>query len=97
MKLAKGVPALIMNSGLMQVMAFLEEKGAKPSQRHCRDLAAHLRAWLHQQFPAVPADFAGCMEALMTAEPRAYQAITTESFAWLRWLKQMTAAAEAGV
>ena len=96
MKLAKGLPALIMNSGLMQVMAFLHEKGEKPSQRHCRDLADHLRHWLHGRFPGVRADFSGFMVDLMSAEPRTFQAITAEAFAWLRWVRQMAAAAQAG-
>jgi CRISPR-associated protein Cmr5 len=98
MKLAKGLPALIMNSGLMQVMAFLHAKGAKPSQRHCEDLARHLRSWLQRRFPKVISDdqFDSFMESLMNAEPRTYQHITAEAFAWLRWLRQMAAAARAG-
>jgi CRISPR-associated protein Cmr5 len=98
MKLAKGLPALIMNSGLMQVMAFLHEKGDKPSQRHCKDLARHLRSWLQGRFPKnIDADqFEPFMDALMKADPRTYQHITAEAFAWLRWLRQMAAAARAG-
>lgn len=97
-KLAKGLPALIMNSGLMQVLAFLEEKGSNESQRHCRDLAQHLRGWLQQRFDRVipSAAFSPFMEALMQAEPRTYQAITAEAFAWLRWMRQMAPAARAG-
>lgn len=93
-KLAKGLPALIMNSGLMQVMAFLHEKGSKDSQRHCRILAEHLRQWLHQRFE-VPGDFAGFMQALMNARPATYQQITAEAYAWLRWMRQMAAAVNA--
>lgn len=98
MKLAKGLPALIMNSGLMQVMAFLHEKGSKSSQRHCEDLARHLRSWLQQRFPdAIQSNqFEDFMNALINAEPRVYQSITAEAFAWLRWLRQMAAAARAG-
>jgi CRISPR-associated protein Cmr5 len=98
MKLAKGLPALIMNSGLMQVMAFLHEKGAKPSQLHCEDLARHLRAWLKERFPKLIKNdqFEPFMEALMNADPRTYQQVTAEAFAWLRWLRQMAAAARAG-
>lgn len=96
--LAKGVPALIMNSGLMQVMAFLHEKGGKESQRHCRDLGQDLRTWLSTQFPRqVPsANFSDFMDAMLAAEPRVYQDVTAESFAWLRWVRQMAAAARAG-
>ena len=42
---AKGLPALIMNSGLMQVLAFCHEKGKAQG-----DVAADLRAWLAGQF-----------------------------------------------
>jgi CRISPR-associated protein Cmr5 len=96
--LAKGVPALIMNSGLMQVMAFLHEKGGKNKQSHCRDLGDHLRDWLRRQFPqALPnAEFGIFMEALMKAEPRNFQHITAEAFAWLRWARQMAPAARVG-
>jgi CRISPR-associated protein Cmr5 len=100
MKLAKGLPALIMNSGLMQVMAFLHEKGQKESQRHCAILGQHLRAWLHGRFDKggviQGADFETFMESLLRIEdPRNYQAITTEAFAWLKWLRQMAAARQA--
>jgi CRISPR-associated protein Cmr5 len=89
--LAKGLPALIMNSGLLQVMAFLEEKGAK--QQHCSVVAGDMRAWLHRRFPEAPEDFPGFMKFLMTtADSRKFQAITAESLAWLRWLRQLAAA-----
>lgn len=87
---AKGLPALIMNSGLMQVLAFCHEKGKAPAL-----VAEHLRAWLAGQFPKTFAkgnDFAPFMEALMRATPSDYQAINAEAFAWLKWLRQMAAA-----
>ncbi|WP_126443808.1 type III-B CRISPR module-associated protein Cmr5 [Sulfuricystis multivorans] len=83
---AKGLPALIMNSGLMQVMAFLHDKGG----RH-ETLAQHLRDWLHQQC-GTPSDFEGFMQHLMQADARRFQMITSEAFAWLKWLRQMASA-----
>jgi CRISPR-associated protein Cmr5 len=85
--LAKGLPALIMNSGLLQVMAFLKEKGS-----HCSVLGGHLRAWLHTRFRDVPEPFDGFMTAMMKADSRKVQAVTAESLAWLRWLRQLAAA-----
>ena len=86
--ITKGLPALIMNSGLMQVMAFTQQKGGKHEQ-----VASHLRHWLASRFPQlIKADFAGFMQALMTAEPQDYQAINAEAFAWLKWLRQMASA-----
>lgn len=95
--LAKGLPALIMNSGLMQVLAFLHEKGSKPSQQHCQVLGDHLRAWLSGRFPKeLPqAEFASFMQSLMKAEPRSFQAVTMEAFAWLRWVRQLAPAVRA--
>ena len=87
---AKGLPALIMNSGLMQVLAFCHEKGKAQA-----DVAEHLRAWLVGRFPGVfkqGADFSAFMQALMQASPADYQAINAEAFAWLKWLRQMAAA-----
>jgi CRISPR-associated protein Cmr5 len=90
--LAKGLPAQIMNSGLLQVMAFLQEKGLKERQQHCSVVGGDMRAWLHTRFQDVPVQFEGFMEALMKADSRKFQAITVESLAWLRWLRQLAAA-----
>ncbi len=83
---AKGLPALIMNSGLMQVMAFLRGKGGRHDA-----LGGHLRDWLHQQC-GTPREFAAFMEHLLEAKPHEFQRITAEAFAWLKWLRQMAAA-----
>lgn len=87
--IAKGLPALIMNSGLMQVLAFCHEKGKANEQ-----VATHLRTWLNQRFNSVARDpgFEAFMQALLQANPAYYQAITTEAYAWLRWMRQMASA-----
>ncbi|MCS7314662.1 MAG: type III-B CRISPR module-associated protein Cmr5 [Bryobacterales bacterium] len=87
---AKGLPALIMNSGLMQVLAFCHQKADENEV-----IAADLRDWLATRFPSVfrgGKDFERFMEALMATDPRDYQAITAEALAWLKWLRQMAAA-----
>ncbi len=96
--LAKALPALIMNSGLMQVVAFLHEKSLdkktgkpKPDDHHTW-VEDHLRASLHQRFGDVPMDFDGFMKKLMGVDSLRFQAITAEAFAWLKWLRQMAAA-----
>lgn len=88
--LAKGLPALLMNSGLLQVMAFLEEKKGRHGE-----LARHLRQWLHQRFD-LAVEFPAFMDELMRAEPTRYRQVTSEAFAWLRWLRQMAPARSAG-
>lgn len=101
-KLAKGVPALIMNSGLMQVIAFLYEKSLdkktgqpKPNDQHTY-LGDQLRQALHAQFKDVPQDFHGFMKKLFDVDSHTYQAINAEAFAWLKWLRQMAAARNKG-
>ena len=90
---AKGLPALIMNSGLMQVLAFCHEKGDANEV-----VAQHLRTWLSKRFNSVDRDpgFELFMEALMKAKPGDYQAITAEAFARLRWMRQMAPARVGG-
>lgn len=85
---AKSLPALIMNSGLMQVLAFCHEKGSANQQ-----VADQLRTWLCKRFGSDrDPGFEAFMQVLMNAKPADYQAITTEAFAWLRWLRQMAPA-----
>ncbi|MFN3496106.1 MAG: type III-B CRISPR module-associated protein Cmr5 [Hydrogenophaga sp.] len=88
-KIAKGLPALIMNSGLMQVLAFCHEKGGAYEL-----VATDLRTWLACRFLGTNRDpgFDAFMQVLMTAGPRDFQAFTSEAFAWLKWLRQMAAA-----
>ncbi len=88
---AKSMPALIMNSGLMQVMAY---NHGKKEERYGL-LSGHLRDWLHQ-VQGTPVDFESFMQHLLSAGPREFQAITAETFAWLRWLRQMAPAVEKG-
>lgn len=97
-KLAKGLPALIMNSGLMQVIAFLHEKSLDKNRRpkpddHHHMLGEQLRAAIHKRFESVPADFEGFMKCLFEMpDARQFQAITAEAFAWLKWLRQIASA-----
>mgnify|MGYP005844154819 CR=1 FL=1 len=91
--IAKGLPALIMNSGLMQVLAFAHEKGKQHEV-----VATDLRSWLSNRFSKVitKPEFKDVMQDLMKAEPQEYQAINTEALAWLKWLRQMAAARKGG-
>lgn len=85
---AKGMPALIMNSGLMQVAAYFH--GKQDDSRY-KLLGEHLRAWLHTRCKT-PTDFSKFMDVLFNAEPPQYRRINAEAMAWLRWLRQMAAA-----
>lgn len=100
---AKGAPALIMGSGLMQTLAYLRAKG-KP--QHLA-LLGHLCRWLgrtlggvpitnQDRFPPEPAaDFASVMAALHAAPSSLYLRATEEALALLRWIRQYADARKA--
>lgn len=92
----KGLPFLLMNGGLMQVMAFMNDRGAK--HKEYADIAIQLREWLSQRFQHKITDssFNTFMQAMMTTDSQTYQAINAEAFAWLKWLRQMAAARNGG-
>lgn len=99
--LAKGAPALIMQSGLMPVLAFLNEKGEKDSGKKHKCLLEHLCAWLKKRFKEHIKDeqFRTVMQALMgnsagnaAKHARFYQHATEEALAILRWIRQFAAA-----
>jgi len=98
--LAKGIPALIMQSGLMPVLAFLREK----DKDHHKTLLSHICEWLNDRFPAriVRKDFDSVMRALMgnsNSDPAGhahfYRLATEETLALLRWIRQFASAKSA--
>ena len=88
--LAKAAPALIMNNGLMQTLAFYEDKG-KP---HHKALAAQLRRWVMKRAGSNGQDprFQPMMQALLGATPADYRRATDEALLILRWTRQFAAA-----
>lgn len=87
--LAKAAPALIMNNGLMQTLAFYQDKG-KP--QHIA-LAGHLRRWIMKRAGGNGQDpgFQPMMEVLLRAQPDQYRRATDEALLILRWIRQFAA------
>jgi len=81
--LAKGAPAMIMNNGLMQTLAFYHSK----NKDHHQLLSGDLIAWMSQQF-AMPEDYSALMNGLFVADSSKYRSATEESMDLLRWLRQ---------
>lgn len=88
--LAKAAPALIMNNGLMQTLAFYQDKN-KPQHQA---LARHLRCWIMKRAGGNGQDpgFQLMMEGLLRAEPANYRQATDEALLILRWVRQFAAA-----
>lgn len=86
--LAKAAPALIMQNGLMQTLAFYQGKGDK----HHTDLANHIMSWLHRRGLVSAADFTGVMKALHGSDSASYMQATSEALEILRWIRQYATA-----
>ncbi len=93
---AKGAPALVMSSGLMQTLAFYNAKG---KQQHA-SLRDHVCRWLGRTLGGTPipnrqpfphetnATFPNVMAALHAAPSSLYLRATDEALALLRWIRQ---------
>ncbi|MCG5502079.1 type III-B CRISPR module-associated protein Cmr5 [Ectothiorhodospira lacustris] len=89
---AKSLPALIINSGLMQVLAFCHDK-----DKESEDVARRLRRWLAGRFDWIRSDeFEPFMESLMNATPAQFRDVNREAMAWLKWLRQVAPARQKG-
>lgn len=88
--LAKAAPALIMNNGLMQTLAFYEDKG----KAHHKALAGHLRRWIMQRAGGADNDpgFSSFMEILLKADSAMHRQASEEALLLLRWIRQFAAA-----
>ena len=96
--LAKAAPALIMNNGLMQALAYYQDKGDKGKDHHLA-LSKHLREWLKSRFSNrfTSGDYGGIMQGLfITSDAAFYRQATEETLALLRWIRQFAAAKTGG-
>jgi CRISPR-associated protein Cmr5 len=88
---AKAMPQLVMNSGLMQTLAYMEQKKGDHQK-----VAAQLRGWLNRRFRLANDDltFERLMDSLFSASSEDFRLYTAEALAWLKWLRQFAAATE---
>ena len=88
--LAKAAPALIMQNGLLQTLAFYESKN---EEQH-KQLSGHLRRWISLRLNGIDKDqgFSPLAEALLGSNSADYRLATQEALLLLRWLRQFAAA-----
>lgn len=84
-KLAKAMPMMVMNSGLMQTLAFLKDKN-KP---HHAALLHDVIHWITTQGQGTSDDFVEMMKTLFYANPLKFRQYTAETHAILRWIRQL--------
>lgn len=93
--LAKSAPALIMNNGLMQTLAFYKSKGkGKGTEEPHNKLLNDVCLWLTERHFAANADspFKGVMTFLHGSESAVYRRASEEALALLRWIRQFASA-----
>lgn len=96
--LAKGAPALIMNSGLMPTLAFYSGKG-RAAQQLLDDLIRGLSQRLAGQDLKTGQGgqlFTKFMEMLQRGESRDYLRYTDEALELLKWIRQFVDAVGSG-
>jgi CRISPR-associated protein Cmr5 len=82
--LAKGAPALVMGSGVMAALAFWQSRKEAPAMQ----LVSDLLGWLADRKLIPSSEFDSSMTALTGKSSAEYLAITDETLAVLRWLRQ---------
>lgn len=89
--LAKAMPMMVMNSGLMQTLAILEEKGKEEKGKpHHTALKNHVIHWITNQGQGERAmPFSQLMPQLLDAKPLQFRQATAETHAILRWIRQL--------
>ncbi len=94
--LAKSTASLVMNSGLMQTLAFLRSKNQPEHKLLLNDLCEWLECALGgidlkngKSFPKKDAQFKEVMEALYNSSPDLYMRANSEIMALFRWLRQL--------
>lgn len=82
--LAKGTPAMIMQNGLMQTVAYLQEKS-----KAGEDLVSHITKWLKQKQFIGATSYTAVMSQLVIMDSNDYLVCTDEVMALLRWTRQL--------
>ena len=95
---AKSTASLIMNSGLMQTLAFLKAKSSYSNEH--KALLSHLLKWIDIRFltkkmDSAPPMFEVVMTELHRADSSSYMQLTSETMALLRWIRQFADARKA--
>lgn len=86
LSLVRGFPASIQRDGIGPSLAFLASKG----KNEHRDLQNHLSQWVLLRFKQKPAD--DLLEWLIKQDSNTYRRATTETLAYLTWLKRFAEA-----
>lgn len=86
--LARKMPTLIQVNGLAQTLAFLKAKGEKNDYQV--QMCKHLSEWICNRFKLGTGDLLS--DYILKMDSQRYRLITSESLAFLQWLKRFAEA-----
>ena len=88
---ASGASALVMGNGLMQALAYYQNKRGEAEA-----LGRDIRGWLFRgpEDQVGSLDFRTAMSKLMTCSPSDFLGFTEEALAYLKWLRQFAKATQ---
>jgi CRISPR-associated protein Cmr5 len=87
--LAKAAPAMLMNNGLMQTLAFYQNKSKDKGKEHHKALLKHILGWLTQQQIVPSDDYEQAMQALHSMNAADYRHASAEALEIVKWLRQL--------
>lgn len=89
-QLVRGFAAMIQHDGLGSALAFLDAKAKGKGANQHHDLHQHLSAWVLKEMNA--ADHKTLLTWLLLQDSATYRHATTETLAYLGWLKRFAEA-----
>lgn len=91
--LVSGASALIMSNGLLQALAYYENKG-----KEAKTIGGHIQSWIlgGSRVDCSKVAFDKAVSEMSGADSTQYITYTEEALAMLRWLRQLAKAAQKG-
>ncbi|MBX3057902.1 MAG: type III-B CRISPR module-associated protein Cmr5 [Anaerolineae bacterium] len=88
--LARSAPALVQSNGLGQALAFWRAKAGRDKKGEHWLLYSHVSTWVMQELKADPQE--ALLEWVVQQDTQTYRRATTETMAYLNWLKRFAEA-----
>jgi CRISPR-associated protein Cmr5 len=91
--LTRSAPAMVQSNGLGQALAFLRAKAGREKKGEHWLLYSHVSTWVIQELKAQPKEASdGLLEWVVQQDTPTYRRATTETMAYLNWLKRFAEA-----
>lgn len=90
--LARSAPAMVQSNGLGQALAFWRAKAGRDKKGEHWLLYSHVSAWVMNELNTQSKEAEGLLEWVVQQDTQTYRRATTETMAYLTWLKRFAEA-----